>query len=360
MRSRTAEVDASAPGASSVEPAPAERPPLIQTLSVVVPVYRAGPALRDVVVELLEVAERFQVARGVRLVLDEVVLVCDNPALPASVRLDLRALEELDRRVSTVWLSRNFGQHPATVAGIVSTNGDWVVTMDEDGQHDPAQIPAMLRAAAEQDRPLVYARPTNPPPHGPLRNAASHSAKACFRVLSGAQGDFHSYRLIEGPIARSACAYIGDNVYLDVAMVWSCGDAASCPMPMRDEGAPSSYRMRSLLSHFWRMVLSTGTRPLRLIAVGGVLVALLGLVVAAVVAQRRLSGEFPTPGWTSVIVSQLLLAGGLFVTLATLAEYVGFAVRNAIGKPLYVKTEHADVRVLWRLQEALAGARSSA
>src|SRR5262249_2876059 len=158
-----------------------------------------------------------------------------------------------------------------TVAGIVSTNGDWVVTMDEDGQHDPKEIPLMLLAAAEGDASLVYARPTNPPPHGAVRNAASRMAKAIFRMLSGAQGEFQSFRLMEGAIARSACAYIGESVYLDVAMRWSCGDPAFCPMEMRAEAVASSYRMRQLLSLFWRMVLSTGTRPLRLIAAAGVL-----------------------------------------------------------------------------------------
>ncbi len=326
---------------------------LTQTLSVVVPVYRAGKALEETVRELLEVAASFAVAPQVDLRLDEIILVVDNPRLLPAERAAVRALEDRDARVRTVWLARNFGQHPATVAGIVSTNGDWVVTMDEDGQHAPREIPDMLLAAARGDAPLVYARPTNAPPHGALRNAASRSTKRLFRLLSGSKGEFHSFRLIEGSVARSACAYIGDSVYLDVAMQWSCGEAAFAPMLMRAESTASSYSPRKLLSHFWRMVLSTGTRPLRLIALGGVFVAMLGLLVAVVVAQRRLSGEFPAPGWTSVMVSQLILSGGVFITLATLAEYVGFAVRNAIGKPLYVKTEHADARVLWTLQAAL-------
>jgi glycosyltransferase involved in cell wall biosynthesis len=326
---------------------------LTQTLSVVIPVYRAGSALRDTVKEVLAVAEAFRLADDVLIQLDEVVLVCDNPALVPQERNALGALEGLDRRIRTVWLTRNFGQHPATVAGIVSTNGDWVVTMDEDGQHDPAEIPAMLRTAARQGTPLVYARPTNPPPHGRLRNAASRGAKRVFRWLSATDGDFHSFRLVEGSVARSACSYIGDSVYLDVAMRWSCGAAGLCDMRMRAESAVSSYDLRRLLSHFWRMVLSTGTRPLRLVAAAGLLVALLGLVVAAVVAQRRVTGVFPAPGWTSVMVGQLVLIGGVFVTLAVLAEYVGFAVRNAIGKPLYVKAEHVDSRVLWSLQTAL-------
>ena len=56
----------------------------------------------------------------------------------------------------------------------------------------------------------------------------------CCRAQSE---DFHSYRLMEGSIARSACAYIGESVYLDVAMRWSCGEPAVCPMEMRTESA---------------------------------------------------------------------------------------------------------------------------
>jgi hypothetical protein len=327
---------------------------LIQTVSVVIPVYRAGSALRNTVEELLEVASGVELGSTVKLQLDEVVLVIDNPKLSAAERTDVRALEDLDRRVHTMWLTRNFGQHPATVAGIVSTNGDWVVTMDEDGQHDPTQIPRMLLTAAERSTSLVYAKPTNPPPHGVARNAASRTTKAIFRMLSGAKEDFHSFRLMEGSIARSACAYIGESVYLDVAIQWSCGDPAVCPMEMRDEPVSSSYRTRQLLSLFWRMVLSTGTRPLRLIAAAGVVVAFVGLVIAVVVAERRLSGAFPTPGWTSVMVALLIISGGLFITLAVVAEYVGFAVRNSIGKPLYVKAEHVDARALWILQATLS------
>lgn len=125
-------------------------------------------------------------------------------------------------------------------------------------------------------------------------------------------------------------------------------------MEMRAEEGPSAYNYRRLLSHFWRMVLSVGARPLRLVAVVGVLLALTGVAVAVVVAYLRLTGAFSgAPGWASLMVTQLLLAGGVFVTLAVLSEYVSFAVRNSIGKPLYVTTEPADTRALWKLQSAL-------
>jgi glycosyltransferase involved in cell wall biosynthesis len=329
---------------------------LSQTLSVVIPVFRASDGLAATLQELTADAGPIVLSAGAQLVLQEIVLVCDNPALPAAERTRLLDHARRDPRVRVVWLSSNFGQHPATVAGVVSTNGDWVLTMDEDGQHDPAAIPQLALAAADAGASLVYARPSNPPPHGALRNASSRAAKALFRRLTGTTSTFHSFRLVEGEVARSACAYVGESVYLDVALRWSCGEAAHVPVPMRAESSPSVYNVRKLVSHFWRMVVSSGTRPLRMIAALGISLAVVGVLAAAVLVLSRLTGAILVPGWTSVMVALLVLVGGVLLSLAILAEYVAFAVRNTIGKPVYVTVQAPDQRALWRLQAALAAA----
>jgi polyisoprenyl-phosphate glycosyltransferase len=335
--------------------------PLNQTLSVVIPVFHGGEALGGVIAELMEVTDPIELAPGVLVRLDEIVLVCDNPSIGVSERDRLLQFQTSDHRIRVLWLTRNFGQHPATIAGIVSTSGDWVTTIDEDGQHDPAELAAMLRVAARVGTPLVYAKPTNPPPHSALRNLASRTAKALFRTISGASSEFHSFRLVEGSIARSACAFMGESVYLDVAMRWSCGEAALCPMKMRAEGSKSAYNYRRLMSHLARMVLSSGTRPLRLVAAFGVLVGISGIGLAAFVIQRRLTGAYAsTPGWASEIVTLLMLFAVLFITIATLAEYLSFAAGNSIGKPLYVVADPASLRVLWMLQAALSDAELEA
>ena len=164
------------------------RAPVAQSLSVVIPVYRAGPALEATVREVLAVCADVSPTPGVRIPLDELILVCDNPGLPVETLDHLASLADLDERVRVVWLSRNFGQHPATVAGIVSTNGDWVVTMDEDGQHDPAFIREFLATAGRNRTPLVYAEPTNTRPHGAMRNAASWVSGRVARSVSGVPG----------------------------------------------------------------------------------------------------------------------------------------------------------------------------
>ena len=330
-----------------------------QSLSVVIPVYRAGPALEATCREILEVCADVSPVPGVRITLDELILVCDNPGLPVEVLDHLAGLADLDERVRVVWLSRNFGQHPATVAGIVSTNGDWVVTMDEDGQHDPVYVRELLAAAGRNRTPLVYAEPTNTRPHGPVRNAASWLSGRVARSVSGVPVRFHSFRLLEGSLARSACAYAGENVFLDVSLSWTCGPASVCPVRLRQEAAPSSYNYRRLLSHFWRMIVSSGTRPLRFIAAAGVMIALTGLVVGAWLVVQRIRGDIPVPGWTSVVIALLVLLGGLYVAVAVVAEYVGQAVRNTVGRPVYVRVDPPEARALHVLSRHVVAAQPS-
>lgn len=329
------------------------------SLSVVIPVFRAGSILESVCREILDACSDVSPAASLKVTLEEIILVCDNPNLPDEVRHHVESLPQLDNRIRVVWLARNFGQHPATVAGIVSSNGDWVVTMDEDGQHDPRFIRELLATAGHGLTPLVYAAPTNARPHGTLRNGASWIAARTSRALSGSSVRFHSFRLLEGGLARSACAYAGENVFLDVALGWTFGRAGTCPVELRKEPIDSSYNFRRLLSHFWRQVLSSGTRPLRAIAAAGLVVALMGCLIGAYVIARRLSGTPIEPGWASVFVSLLILVGGLFVAVAVLAEYVGQAVRNTIGRPVYVRTDPPEARALHELRRHLLGSEGA-
>jgi undecaprenyl-phosphate 4-deoxy-4-formamido-L-arabinose transferase len=215
------------------------------------------------------------------------------------------------------------------------------VTLDEDGQHNPADIGAMLDVAMRRQASVVYAQPTNEPPHGALRNLASRGAKWTVDRLVGGESSsaFNSFRLMLGEVARGVGAYAGAGVYLDVALGWIAGDVATCPVELREEGRrESGYTLRTLASHFWRMVLTSGTRLLRLVSVLGVAFGLLGALFALVLGVIRLTGSVPVAGWTSVMVVVLVGTGAVLFSLGIVAEYLGVAVNMAMGKPLYLIT----------------------
>ena len=276
-------------------------------------------------------------ANGHEFQVVELLLVNDHgPDRSDAVIRELAAANDFIR---PVWLSRNFGQHPASLAGMASSSGDWIVTMDEDGQHNPAEIGDFLDVALAQGSQLVYADPVNRPPHNLLRNGSSRLAKWGFsNFLTGNDYSvFQSYRMVLGEIVRSVAAYAGSGVYLDVAMGWVAGPTASCPVRLRNEGErQSGYSTRRLLSHFWRLALSSGTHALRMVSALGVLFAAGGIAYAIYLLVAHFTSDATTQGWTSTMVLVLVSTGAILFSLGIIAEYVGVAVNMAMGKPLYL------------------------
>ncbi len=308
-----------------------------QRVSIVVPVYQGALSLPALLAEIAPLAQGATTPGGAAFVVDEVLLVHDCGPDDSA-----RVLQQLARHypfVRPVWLARNFGQHAATLAGMASATGDWVVTLDEDGQHDPADVARLLDAALAGGLQVVYGRPDNPPPHGWLRNAASRLAKrlAAGVLGAGVGGQFASFRLIDGEIARLLAAYCNHGVYLDVALGWIAQRSGSVAVPMRREAdRPSGYSWARLLGHFWRLVLTSGTRPLRLITLMGAASLLLSLALIGYALYAKLTGHVSIQGWASLLIIISFFSGCMLVALGVLAEYLALALGIAMGKPLYL------------------------
>jgi hypothetical protein len=306
-------------------------------VSIVIPVYQGELTLGALVREIAPLTAPTPTSGGHEFQVIELLLVNDQ----GHDRSDevIRELAATYDFIRPVWLSRNFGQHAATLAGMASSSGDWIVTMDEDGQHNPAEIGDFLDVALKQGAQLVYAEPVNPPPHNLLRNGSSRLAKWVFSTfLTGrTESTFQSYRLVLGEIGRSVAAYAGSGVYLDVAMGWVSSPPAACPVRLRNEGGrPSGYSTRALLSHFVHLVLSSGTRALRMVSALGVLFGLGGLCFALYLLVVRFTTNTIPQGWTSTMVVVLMSTGAILFSLGVIAEYLGVVVHMAMGKPLYL------------------------
>lgn len=306
-------------------------------VSVVIPVYRGHDTLPSLVDELAAFHEPQKTPHGLSYRVSEVLLVWDRG--PGESDTVIRLLHAKYAWVRPVWLSRNYGQHAATLAGMTSSGGDWIVTMDEDGQHDPAAIASLIDKAYEADAQLVYGRPTNSPPHGAIRNLSSRMAKWIFVHFLTDQKfeEFNSYRLVLGEIGRSVAAYTGTGVYLDVALSWVVADVTTCPVTARDEGrSQDNYNVTRLLSHFGRLVISSGTKPLFFVTFIGIAFVIVGGMAALWVAYGRIIGDLPVSGWASMFIALMVVGGAVMLSLGIIAQYIGAATNMSFGKPLYV------------------------
>ncbi len=309
----------------------------IQRVSIVIPVFRGEKTLPTLIQEVAPLTEVQSTPGGRRFVICEVLLVHDCG--PDRSDKAIEALSAQYSFVQPIWLSRNYGQHPATLAGMASATGDWVVSIDEDGQQDPVDIGLMLDCALTSGLQLVYAQPSNPPPHGWLRNSLSLTAKAIStRLLGNASiGRFNSFRLVDGEIARTLAAYCGNGVYLDVGLFWISGRIGHCPVHLRNElDRPSGYSYLKLIGHFWNLILTTGTRPLRLITIAGSISMVLAICISAYALYGKIYGQVPVQGWASLLIVVAFFSGSILTALGVIAEYLAVTMGIVMGKPLYV------------------------
>jgi glycosyltransferase involved in cell wall biosynthesis len=310
--------------------------PYVHEVSVIVPVYQGEATLKPLVDELVPLLDNTRTPAGAAFRVIEILLVHDNgPDNSAAV---IRELAATYPAVRPVWLSRNFGQHAATLAGIASSGGAWVVTMDEDGQHVPGDIGILLDTAVASKAQLVYGQHEGDAPHSRWRNATSAIARRLGRWMAGADmQSFSSFRLILGTHARAVAAYCGPRIYLDSALRWAIGSSENCVVSTRPKWrSESGYSFGRLFSHFWTLVLSSGTRPLRIVTFLGMACAALGFGGAAWIIFRQLTTDFIAPGWASMIVALLVMTGLILFALGVVAEYVGTLLRTVQGRPLYI------------------------
>lgn len=306
-------------------------------VSIVIPVYQGERTLPRIIGEIAPLTQVRATAAGNQYQVEEVLLVHDG-AVDRSDEVILQLARQYSF-VKPVWLARNFGQHPATLAGMACSASPWVVTMDEDGQQDPRDIGMLLDAAIASGAQLVYGSPLNAPPHGWVRNTLSSVAKWIgVHVLGNTLiGRFNSFRLLEGEIARSLAAYCGSSVFLDVALTWVVGTVVHVPVRLRAEcDHRSGYTFDRLLQHFWRMLVSSGTRPLRFIALFGIFSMGIAVLLTIYALWVKFHQQVPVQGWTSIVIVSSFFSGSILLALGIIAEYLAVSLTIVMGRPLYV------------------------
>lgn len=310
------------------------------SVSAVVPVYSGQRYLENLATEF-EMLRAQWASAGAPMYLAEVVFV-DDAAVDQSAQL-LETLTAKYSWVRVVTLSRNFGQHPATVAGILHTSGDWVVTLDEDLQHPPMRINDLLREAALGARDVVYAQAEDKVHENIFRDFSSVLWKRTLSRLTGNPNVryFNSFRLMRGSIARAVGSVCGHETYFDVALFWFTQRFGVVRMRLKDDrvisGGKSSYNPFKLMSHARRMLMSSRAKVIRLGGMIGLLALITSILYGGFVVGRALFSDaaFNVRGWTSLMVITVFFGGIITFLVGICIEYLAQLVLQAQGKPLF-------------------------
>ena len=304
------------------------------SLSIVIPCFRSAatlPTLIEGIAAAVPAAHRPY----------EVILVVDDDedgTWDATTRLT-----RLDPAVRAIRLSRNYGQHNAIVAGIRAARHDVIVTMDDDLQHPPEEIPVLLRALTPEVD-LVYGVP-RAEEHRALRSVASRFVKwALARTLRIRDArSVSAFRAFRAHLAPAFDRIAGPHACVDVALCWATSRITATTVRMRHRvDGRSGYTLRALIRHTANMVFGFSTSPLRLVTAVGVAVGMIGLLLFAKVTYSYFSGATTVAGFTTIASMVALFASAQLVALGVLGEYIGRIHTGGMGRPTYLVRERAE------------------
>jgi polyisoprenyl-phosphate glycosyltransferase len=293
------------------------------SISVVVPVYRSAEALPELIERLIHVLE--PMARPYELVL------IDDCSPDESWAVLERERERHGPRLKIASLTRNQGQHNAVLCGFSIATGDVIVTMDDDLQNPPEELPRLVSAIDEGFDLSIASYESKQ--HTRTRNTGGQLIDRLIRRIFDLPSDFAltSFRAADGELVAKAQSMMG--VYPYVTCMLLTYSARPTNVAVRHDARPygsSNYNWNRSLSLAANLLFSYSTAPVRGVAVLGIV----GVVVAATAGLITLIISLTSdtvPGWASTLLVVTSSNAITLTCLTILAVYVGRTYRSLSG-----------------------------
>ena len=297
-------------------------------ISVVIPVYNSEGLLPELIKRLRgtlpTVSNHFE------------VLLVNDASLDHSWGVICQLAEAHDW-VRGINLMRNYGQHNALLCGIRMAKNDIIVTMDDDLQHPPEEIPKLIDKLAE-GYDVVYGAPQKER-HGLWRDLASMVTKIALQSAMGAKTarNASAFRAFRTNVRDAFANYQSPFVVIDVLLTW--GTARFASIPVRHDTrlvGKSNYTFRKLVTHALNMMTGFSTLPLRIASVVGFLFTYFGLVVLAYVLGNYIVNGGSVPGFAFLASIIAVFSGAQLFALGIIGEYLARMHQRAMERPVYV------------------------
>ncbi len=296
------------------------------SISVVIPVYRSAVTIPELVARLCStlstIADSF-----------EIVLV--NDGSPDDSWKVIASLLPQYPQIVAIDLLRNYGQHNALLCGIRAASKEVIVTMDDDLQHPPEEIPKLV-GAVDEEVDVVYgiyeeAR------FAPHRRWTSLLSKHLMSWLAGGvDSKGGSFRAFPTRLREAFDNYYSTFVAIDVLLHWSTARFGWVTVRHDPRKAgESNYTLFKLWNHFINNVTAFSTRPLRVISFVGVGFTLFGFFILAYVLINYLQNHGSVPGFAFLASLISLFSGAQMFAFGVFGEYLARMHTRLMDRPPY-------------------------
>jgi glycosyltransferase involved in cell wall biosynthesis len=297
------------------------------SVSIVVPVYNSAAILPTLV-------DRLTAVLGALGRPYELLLVNDGSEDESWARI--AELTERDDHVRGLDLMRNYGQHNATLAGIRAARNDVIVTIDDDLQNPPEEIPKLL-AKLDEGFDVVYGKPLEGN-RGHLRDFATWFTKVALRVAIGSDiaVKVSGFRAFRSDLRSAFGSFDGPHPNVDVLLSWGTSRYAATGVAhhARTQGH-SGYTFGSLATHAFNVLTGFSTRPLRLATLVGVGTMIFGIGVLVYVLAYYVVRGGDVPGFPFLASIIAIFSGAQLLSLGMIGEYLARMHAKIMDRPTY-------------------------
>jgi len=300
-------------------------------LSIVSPVYKAEKIVEKLVSEIQKTMLLLQVDY-------EIILIDDRS--PDNSWEVMKNISKSNPEVKSIRLSRNFGQHPAIMAGLSHAKGEWVVVMDCDLQDQPKEIVKLFNKTKEGFE-VVLARRTN--------RHDSYLKKLSSLIFSKFYGfctdtkydnEIANFGIYHSKVIQSLLQ-LGDYIKffpLFVDFVGYKSTSIAVEHASRDSGK-TSYSFSKLLHLAFNSIISFSNKPLKLFVKFGLAISLLSVFVGFYYIYQAITNKIDVLGYSSIIVSIWFLSGIIITTIGVTGIYVGKIFDQTKNRPIFIIDE---------------------
>jgi len=307
-------------------------------ISVVIPVYGGEKTISELTAQIRS-ALGDQGGQAYRY---EIIFVCDqSPDNSWNVICDLA---QQYSEVRGILLGMNAGQHNALMAGFSQAKGEIIVTMDDDLQHSPSDIGALI-TGIKSGKDVVYASFLKRK-HALWKIAGSYLNNIVASYLIKKPKDLYlsPFRAFKASVRDELIRYQGPYVYVDGLILSVTRNIGSIQVQhhSRYDGT-GNYGLRKSISLWLKMATSFSIFPLRLTSFMGIIISFLGFILAVLLIIQKLTWDRMPIGWSSLIVTVLIIGGLQLLAIGMVGEYLGRVLLTLNSRPQYIVADRVGL-----------------
>lgn len=301
--------------------------------SVIIPVFNSSGSL----IEITDAVRRFFESENLRY---EILLINDGSSNPDTCT-SLQIASRQNPAVRVIHLRKNYGQHAATLCGLQHSRGSWLITMDDDLQHNPEDIRLLIR---KKEHDIVIARFNNKK-QSFSQHILSRIKNKLDEILLKKPHElrFSSFRLLKREVARSILSIHSPYPYLPSLMLLVTSDIVNVPVShYHRSSGQSGYTLSRITRLAFNLLFNNSTVLLRWMAITGFFTATLCLLIMLWFLFKKMVYAINVPGWTSLFVLMAGIGGLLLGGLGIIGEFLARILTGIEKRPAYFIKENND------------------